>query len=569
MNNFIINNIKDYLFNYDYKKFYGDYEYNNKTYKASNLLFSLLLSERLGLPFVYEENIDVGTFAFRFHEALIPKFNDLELRKKAVSLLKEILDITDQVVKMNGITFSFHEILCGDVDLSDLKSKLKENLNDNMRFSLPYMNNIEKEVVERFKNAKSPITKLIESKARGNQKQLAQQFLAVGYKVDNQSNIIGKPILESLSEGVRDEESFYVQAIGCRNAIVQGTNSVANSGYLNRKLCFGTVDINLSNVKDCGTKNYLEVLITKENAKSVLNGRYVVEDDRLNFVNISELNNYIGKTVKLRSPVTCCCKDGICKTCYGILSQVNKNISIGLLAATSIAEIATQKLLSTKHLLFASIVDDNPLILKYIDISHETDKIICKSKFKLKLTKSGKMFFVDEPNGVNEEFIHSFKHLKIKDLISTIDLEQDAEFEFEENEIVFTGVKDYVNTDMNSLMKTLNRVFEKTSFMKEINDYNEYYHYMLEMLLQIGKLPSVHVEIILSLMMKVENNHSELWRLNQDKELEIVSIRKSNLSNNLFNSILFERVKESLLDLNNYIDDFSFKTKYEKLFEIN
>lgn len=565
----IIDEIKSYLNNFNAKKFYGPYEYKGQKYKASNLLFSLLISERFDLPFTYEENINIDVFTNKFSQAVFKNPNDFKTKKAAVSILKEILDITDQIVKLNGITFSFHELLTKQIDLSDLKNKLKNDLNDDMRKSLPLLDETEKETLNRFKEIKSPISKLIQSKARGNQKQLAQQFLTIGYKVDNQSNILSTPIYESLIDGLKNEKSYYVQSVGCRNAIVQGTNAVASSGYLNRKLSFGTIDIMLSDEDDCHTDKYLEVDITNANAKIVLNGRYVKneKDNSFTLVNLNNINNFIGKKVKLRSPVTCKSKDGICKTCYGILSTVNKSLSIGLIAATTIAEKATQETLSTKHLLFASILKDNPTIMQYIHIDHMNDCISCIKPFTLKYTDTKKLFFIDNSNNVYEEFRHSFKDLYIhNERLESI--QEEFEKDFIENDIVFTNIKKYVNMDMNMLMKTLNRTFEKTSFMKEINDYNQYYFHMLEMLMQLGNIASIHVEIILSLMMKVRNNHSLLWRQHQDKDLEIVSIRTSNLSNNLFSSILFERVRESLLDFDNYNKDKAKLTKYEQLFGV-
>lgn len=570
MNNLIektILEIKNYLFDFNKDKFYGTYVYMDKEYIASNLLFSLLIQKYSEKEFVYFENINLNTFIDCVKKTLMPKYMDSYTKNKTVKLLKEILDITDCIVKMNSITFSFHDILTNKIDVKDLKENLVNTLNDDMRFSLPHMDTIEKEMMNRFDNIKSPLIKLVKSKARGNQKQMAQQFLSIGYKVDKQSNILKRPIIESLIDGVKDENSYFVQAIGCRNAIIQGTNSVADSGYLNRKLSFGTIDINLSDVNDCGADKFLEIEVNKFNKNSLLNGRFIYENGKVKLVKADEIDSYIGKKVKLRSPITCKCKSGICKTCYGVLYPINKNLSIGLLSATTIAEIITQKLLSTKHLLVAHIEKDNEHIMEYIDISHALDTIVCKKPFKLSITKYGKIFFIDEKNNLNEEFKHNFKNLSIDDIcISSI---EEYEKEFEEGDIIFTKIQDYINSDMNVLLKSINRIFEKSQFMSNINDYNEYYPHMLDLVLNMGHVQSIHSEIIMSQMVKVKGEHFKLWRENQDKEQEILAFTKSNLSNNLFNNILFERVDESLMDLNNYLSESKKITKYEKLFSVS
>lgn len=570
MNNLIektILEIKNYLFDFNKDKFYGTYVYMDKEYIASNLLFSLLIQKYSEKEFVYFENINLNTFIDCVKKTLMPKYMDSYTKNKTVKLLKEILDITDCIVKMNSITFSFHDILTNKIDVKDLKENLINTLNDDMRFSLPHMDTIEKEMMNRFDNIKSPLIKLVKSKARGNQKQMAQQFLSIGYKVDKQSNILKRPIIESLIDGVKDENSYFVQAIGCRNAIIQGTNSVADSGYLNRKLSFGTIDINLSDVNDCGADKFLEIEVNKFNKNSLLNGRFIYENGKVKLVKADEIDSYIGKKVKLRSPITCKCKSGICKTCYGVLYPINKNLSIGLLSATTIAEIITQKLLSTKHLLVAHIEKDNEHIMEYIDISHDLDTIVCKKPFKLSITKYGKIFFIDEKNNLNEEFKHNFKNLSIDGVcISSI---EEYEKEFKEGDIIFTKIQDYINSDMNVLLKSINRIFEKSQFMNNINDYNEYYPHMLDLVLNMGHVQSIHSEIIMSQMVKVKGEHFKLWRENQDKEQEILAFTKSNLSNNLFNNILFERVDESLMDLNNYLSESKKITKYEKLFSVS
>lgn len=557
----VIDEIKKYLYKYDYEKFYGTYRYNRKDYKASNLLYSLLLSERLGANFEYFEDIDLNQFRKKISHILLSKPRDETSNLKFIKFLKEINDITDQVVRMNGITFSYHEVLSNQVNFDDIKEDLDEKLNDDMRFSLDYINKAEKEVLNRFRKVDSPLTKLVDSKARGNGKQIGQEFLAIGYKVDNQSNILKKPILSSFMDGISTEEDFYIAAIGCRNAIIQGTNSVSGSGYLNRKLCFGTIDINLSETKDCGTTNYLQVDIDSKNIRSVLEGRYIVDDNgNLVLVDKRNIDSFLDKRVNLRSPITCCAKDGICKTCYGVLSKFNKGFSIGILAATSLAEIATQKLLSTKHLLNAIVKSDNPKIMEYIVIEHEKNTITCIKDFKVRIDNNfNKLFFILD-NDLEIEFEHNFKNLKINSD------SKDEIIEFKKGDIVFTNIQSYVNSDMNSLMKVLNRNFERTLFMKHVNEYNEYYKYMLEMLMSMGDLPSLHLEVIMSQMIKVKNNLHRLWRVHQEEEYQIVSIRTSNLSNSLFNNILFERVKESLLNLENYTDKDIQKTKYEQLF---
>lgn len=509
----VIDEIKEYLINFDHEKFYGTYTYMDQEYHASNLLFSLLISETLGIPFKYYEDISSSMFEKEVGRIMLSDYKNKKLAESVIVLLKEILDINSYIVKMNTTTFSYHDILSKAVDVSDIKERIKSEANDDMRHSLKLVDQAETDTLQRFRDVHSPFARLIDSKARGNKKQIAQEFMAIGYKVDSKSNILKKPILSSFFEGLSSIDEMYIAAVGCRNAIIQGTNSVADSGYLNRKLSFGSVDISLSEEKDCKSNTYLEVNINKSNMNTILNGRYILDEEtnKLKLIRPADTSNYIGKKVKLRSPATCCSKDGICKTCYGILSEFNIGLSIGLLAATTIAEIATQRLLSTKHLLYAAIFGDNETIMQYINISHNDNQITAIKPFNILINNLGKMFVVTESEKI--EYEHNFKNLTISKNPEYEDENGNIYYKFDEGEVVFTNIKEYLCSDMNALLKRLKAVFDKQTYMSDVNDLNEYFKHMFEVVMELGKVPSVHIEVVFSQMIKVLGKNNLLWSI--------------------------------------------------------
>lgn len=67
---------------------------------------------------------------------------------------------------------------------------------------------------------------------------------------------------------------------------------------------------------DCKTKIYFDHLVTDINSKDLI-GRYIVENGKLVKITKDNINKYINKTVKLRSPMTCKTKNGLCKICVG------------------------------------------------------------------------------------------------------------------------------------------------------------------------------------------------------------------------------------------------------------
>lgn len=79
---------------------------------------------------------------------------------------------------------------------------------------------------------------------------------------------------------------------------------------------------------DCHTKNTLDVLLTKKNSKDFLY-RYIVEGGKYVCLTPEVINSYVGKTVKMRSPMMCK-GDKYCNICAGEMNYKLGNLNIGL-----------------------------------------------------------------------------------------------------------------------------------------------------------------------------------------------------------------------------------------------
>jgi hypothetical protein len=79
---------------------------------------------------------------------------------------------------------------------------------------------------------------------------------------------------------------------------------------------------------DCGTEITLTVKITEKNYKKFLY-TYIVEGNKLVCLSPDKIKNYIGKTVKKRSPLYCKTPK-ICEKCFGRLPYIIGIKKIGL-----------------------------------------------------------------------------------------------------------------------------------------------------------------------------------------------------------------------------------------------
>ena len=102
-----------------------------------------------------------------------------------------------------------------------------------------------------------------------------------------------------------------------------------DSGYLSKQLiaCMQTEVLD-EHGTDCHTEHTIEMEITDKNKKE-LTYRYIVENGKYVCLTPDVLPKYVGKTVKLRSPMYCK-GDKICNICAGEADYKLNNINVGL-----------------------------------------------------------------------------------------------------------------------------------------------------------------------------------------------------------------------------------------------
>lgn len=144
---------------------------------------------------------------------------------------------------------------------------------------------------------------------------------------------ISKPITSSLADGYTGEE-FYDAASEARRMYYIRSVGTSEPGYLARQVTFANANSTLTS-DDCGTKKYLSLFI-RESILPTIQGRYYLDELEGKLVKITKTSKITNKTILLRSPLYCKDKKGICKTCYGELSNKIQSKHIGIIAGTVI-----------------------------------------------------------------------------------------------------------------------------------------------------------------------------------------------------------------------------------------
>ena len=114
-------------------------------------------------------------------------------------------------------------------------------------------------------------------------------------------------------------------------------------------------------VQTCNSKRPIIYEVKSNESLKKINRRYYYLDSSMSemlCVNYKTDKWLIGKTIYLRSPMTCTCEDGICVACYGDLAYTNseKNFNNGAFASAIMNNKIEQDILSTKHLLTTNSV---------------------------------------------------------------------------------------------------------------------------------------------------------------------------------------------------------------------
>lgn len=180
-----------------------------------------------------------------------------------------------------------------------------------------------------------------------------------------------EPVRSSFKEGLTAPE-YFMSTSGGRKGLVDTALKTAYAGYLTRKLVAVAQNLVITQ-KDCGTIDGLsmkalgeggkvgqslgERILGRITASPVLDsstGKALIDsNEEITEDIVGKIEKAKIKEIKVRSPLTCQARWGLCQRCYGWdLSShklVNLGEAVGVIAAQSIGEPGTQLTLRTFH----------------------------------------------------------------------------------------------------------------------------------------------------------------------------------------------------------------------------
>ncbi|MDE0457210.1 MAG: DNA-directed RNA polymerase subunit beta' [Chromatiales bacterium] len=271
---------------------------------------------------------------------------------------------------------------------------------------------------------------MADSGARGSAAQIRQLAGMRGLMAKPDGSIIETPITANFREGL-DVLQYFISTHGARKGLADTALKTANSGYLTRRLVDVAQDLVVTE-EDCGTDNglVLNPLIeggdVVEPLRERVLGRVVADDlpypdgsgtavergtlldewwvDRLEHLGIDE--------VRVRSPITCETRFGVCAACYGRdLARgepVNIGESVGVVAAQSIGEPGTQLTMRTFHVggaaSRAAAIDNISVKGDGVVRLHNLKVVRHADGHYVAVTRSGELSIVDEHRRERERY---------------------------------------------------------------------------------------------------------------------------------------------------------------------
>ena len=366
---------------------------------VGRILFNEIIPQDLG----YVDRSDPANACKPEIDFLVKKKQCKQILEKVINVhgLSKTAEVLDDV---KAIGYKFSTIAAMTVSISDMtvpetKKTLIQEAQDTVdkiarNYHRGLITNDEryKEVIETWKKTDEQLTKdllsgldqynnifmMADSGARGSDKQIKQLAGMRGLMADTTGHTIELPIKSNFREGL-DVLEYFISAHGARKGLSDTALRTADSGYLTRRL----VDVSQELIireRDCSEgkaipfmeiKGFADGKETIETLKDRITGRYIAEDivDPDTGEVVAPANHMVtpsragavmkvldktGRdTVKIRTILTCKCKNGICSKCYGANMATGQAVqvgeAVGIIAAQSIGEPGTQLTMRTFH----------------------------------------------------------------------------------------------------------------------------------------------------------------------------------------------------------------------------
>lgn len=333
------------------------YDFKNLTYKTYSNYINSKLIEALRSYNVDARIMNRAMAEVIYNMGRVP--NDFALIIGTSLSLQPFLDAYDQSDRMKEIMTTHYPDGMQPAEIEAANEKLM------------------KEAISIFKDLPNNEVGEILQVGKGIKDKQFREFIGnIGPKPTIEGKTIPKPVnCNNLITGLQTPSDHYIDALGARKSFVMNNSKMGPAGYFGKTVLILARTVGLSRtVSDCNTVHGVRIEIKDEHWLEKLHDRWYRLDDSDDYhlLNAKKDKHLIGKTIILRSPVTCALQDSVCAKCFGRNAILNYDIADGLGAfgCEEISKVVNQNILSVKHLLttISNIIKFNESFYKYFEI---------------------------------------------------------------------------------------------------------------------------------------------------------------------------------------------------------
>ena len=267
-----------------------------------------------------------------------------------------------------------------DAQLADLRRQCEaDDIDDEQRYLRAIdlwsdaQNRLREQVVRELNETDEgflPVSMMVRSGSRGSAQQMLSLFGMSGLAADMFGRIIEFPARECMMNGL-GELGYFLKANGARGGLAMTVLRIASAGDLMRRIVEALEDVVVVEEDCCTVRGFEMGPVTSEGriVRSFADrarGRVAAEDvrdasgktilvagDEIDDEKLSRLAQVGIERTKVRSPLTCESRGGVCAKCYGHdvgqKRPVEVGAAVGITAAMSLGEPLTQLTMRSFH----------------------------------------------------------------------------------------------------------------------------------------------------------------------------------------------------------------------------
>lgn len=328
-------------------------------------------------PADFEYFNDVATK--KNYEALLDRAYTELGQDRLAKILDILKDTSFKYVTTSGVSLSAFDIKspAGKKELINETRDRVSTIQNLFEFGLMTDTERYKQVVQSWQSTTEQIAQLVQgemdefgsvgmmirSGSRGNNAQLTQMAGIRGLSITASGETIELPAQHGYIEGLTGLE-YFIGMKGQRKALADVALRTADAGYLTRRLVDVAQNIIIME-DDCHTNRGVTIDLTSDDAPKRLYGCFLNRDVVFEGVIIAKRDDFIDRKLKdvilasgaleasIRVSMKCELQRGVCVKCYGMdfsnRQPVKLGVPIGIIAAQSLGEPATQLTMRSKH----------------------------------------------------------------------------------------------------------------------------------------------------------------------------------------------------------------------------